>query len=253
MAHAPALEAYIDLMVRCLTNTIYKDGATRRGKPRDFREDKRADGRDWPLAAHTMIGTKRMRSLADQVVDVIQNDVPGDMIETGVWRGGSCAMMRGICKALGAEGRTVYVADSFEGLPPPDPDAFPADKGDKLYSYEELAIGLDEVKATFAAYGLLDDQVQFVKGWFKDTLHLIEAQRFSIVRLDGDMYESTIQGIEALYPKLQKGGYLVVDDYGAVPACKQAIHDYRDAHGITEEIHEIDWTGVYWKRESAPA
>jgi DNA modification methylase len=73
-------------------------------------------------------------------------------------------------------------------------------------------------------------------------------EELSVIRLDGDWYESTMDGLVNLYPKLSVGGYLIVDDYGCVPACRQAVHDYRDSHGITEEIRSIDWTGIFWQR-----
>jgi O-methyltransferase len=245
-----ALDQYVDLMIRCVANTIYKDPSNMsvlRGRAA-YSEHERTLGRDWPSIAHTMIGVKRLRSLADQVIDVVKNDIPGDFIETGVWRGGACALVRGIFNAMEAAERKVYVADSFEGLPAPSPDVYPDDLGMQFHTYEPLSVSEDLVKDTFKAYGLLADNVVFVKGWFKDTLHLIDAEQFAIVRLDGDMYESTIQAIEALYPKLSVGGYLIVDDYGMIKACRKAIHDYRDAHGIAEEIVNIDNVGVYWQR-----
>ena len=245
-----ALEQYVDLMIRCIANTIYKDPSwqsSQSGRP-VHNENERLIGRDWPTVAHSMIGVKRLRSLADQVIDVVENDIPGDFIETGVWRGGASALARGILNTMGAEDRKVYVADSFEGLPPPDPETYPKDRHMNLHTYEPLAISIDEVKDTFRAYDLLADNVVFVKGWFKDTLHLIEAEQFAIVRLDGDMYESTIQGMDALYPKLSVGGYLIVDDYGLIRACRQAINDYRETHEIDEEIVDIDGTGAYWQR-----
>ncbi|MEM9128293.1 MAG: TylF/MycF/NovP-related O-methyltransferase [Pseudomonadota bacterium] len=97
-----------------------------------------------------------------------------------------------------------------------------------------MAVFLEQVQKAFQPFGLLDDQVVFVKSWFKDTLHLVEAKRISLIRLDGDMNESTIQAIEALYPRLAKGGFIVVDDYGGIKACAKAINDYRDAHGIDD-------------------
>jgi O-methyltransferase len=109
-------------------------------------------------------------------------------------------------------------------------------------------VPLEEVKANFARYGLLDDQVRFVPGWFRDTLPGAPIERIGLLRLDGDMYESTYVALEALYPRLSPGGYLVVDDYGAIPSCRRAITDYRAANHIEDPIHEIDWTGVYWRR-----
>jgi O-methyltransferase len=244
------LDLYVDLMIRCLANTIYKDPswqATQSGRAVHRARD-REGGRDWPMVAHTMIGVKRLRSLADQAIDVVETGVPGDFIETGVWRGGACALVRAVFNAMYQNTRKVYVADSFQGLPPPDAENYPDDRGAQYHTYDHLAISEDEVRATFDAYGLLDDNVVFVKGWFKDTLHKVDAERFAIVRLDGDLYESTIQAIEALYPKLSVGGYLIVDDYGMIQPCRKAIHDYRDAHGIDEEIVDIDGVGVYWQR-----
>ena len=144
--------------------------------------------------------------------------------------------------------RMVWVADSFKGLPPPDTAKYPADKGDKHSQFTELAISEEEVKRNFEKYGLLDSQVQFLTGWFKDTLPAAPIKELALLRLDGDMYESTMDGLVNLYPKLSKGGYIIIDDWGAVPACKKAVEDYRSKHSITEEIIPIDWTGVFWKK-----
>src|SRR5207244_9250758 len=105
-----------------------------------------------------------------------------------------------------------------------------------------------QVKANFDRYGLLDHQVRFLKGWFRDTLPGAPIEKLAVLRLDGDMYESTMDALTNLYPKLAVGGYLIVDDDGYAPACRQAVQDYRQAHGIKEKILEIDWTGVYWHR-----
>ncbi len=106
----------------------------------------------------------------------------------------------------------------------------------------------ETVAEHFQRFGLLDDQVRFVKGWFRDTMPTLADHKWAIIRLDGDMYESTMNVLENLYPGLSPGGYVIVDDYHAIPACRQAIGDYRDAHGIEEEIHQIDWTGSYWRK-----
>ena len=73
-----------------------------------------------------------------------------------------------------------------------------------------------------------------------------------MLRLDGDMYGSTMDALEALYPKLSLGGYVIVDDYGNIPQCKEAVTDFRNAHGIIDPIESIDWTGVYWQRSTDP-
>jgi O-methyltransferase len=214
----------------------------------DFNAEHRINGLDWPSNADTMIGLKRLENIEFCVSDVIKNNVPGDLIETGVWRGGATIFMRALLKVANDTSRTVWVADSFEGLPKPNEDIYEADKDDPHHLYNELRVSLEDVKRNFEKYGLLDDQVRFLKGWFKDTLPNIQAKQFAVVRLDGDMYESTMDGLVNLYPKLSVGGYLIVDDWGAVKACQQAVIDYRKAHGISEEIITIDQCGVYWKK-----
>ncbi len=157
--------------------------------------------------------------------------------------------MRGMSKAAGADERKTYVADSFVGLPPPNAEDYPADEGDTHYQKSDnLGISLETVRSNFRCYDLLDDNVVFLQGWFKDTLPKLDFENFAIIRLVGDMYESTIQAIEELYPKLSIGGYVIVDDFGAVRACRKAIRYYRKAHNITDEMQKIDWTGVYWKK-----
>ena len=243
------MKLYFDLMQRCLTDLIYAEKHEERtlmGQP--FDESLRITGSDWPAYAHTMVGLKRLQNLQFCVEAVIQNGVPGDLIETGVWRGGVTIFMRAILKAYNVVNRNVWVADSFQGLPKPNPVHYPSDNGDNLHEYKELAVSLEEVKANFAKYDLLDDQVKFLKGWFRETLPVAPIKKLAVIRLDGDMYESTMDGLTHLYPKLSIGGYLIVDDYGCIPACKQAVIDYRRTNNITEEIREIDWTGVYWQR-----
>jgi hypothetical protein len=247
---------YLNMIKRCLLGLVYEDKPTAifretdEQKPdgQEFDLSARTEGYDWPSQAHTMVGLQRMDNIQYCVEQVIKENVPGDFIETGVWRGGSCIFMRAILQAYGVKDRSVWVADSFQGLPPPNPVAYPHDTGLTLNLYPELAVSLEAVQTNFKRYDLLDEQVQFLKGWFRDTLPAAPVKQLAILRLDGDLYESTMDGLIHLYPKLAVGGYVIVDDYGAIEACKQAVHDYRQAQNINDEIHTIDWTGVYWKR-----
>lgn len=209
----------------------------------------RLNGRDWPLHAESMIGYKRLSNVQDCVIDVINNKVEGDLIETGVWRGGTVIFMRAILKACEVTDRVVWAADSFEGLPKPNPDKYAQDKEDTLYTYDELRVSLDMVKENFRKYDLLDDQVRFLKGWFKDTLPVAPIKKLALLRLDGDMYESTMDALVHLYPKLSVGGYAIIDDWGAVEGCRLAVLEYRKQHNITEEIVTIDADGVYWQKQ----
>lgn len=264
---------YLDVMKRCLTRYGFDDDLTpvapipawkkrvwpyveqaldrhdwvvRRRVP--FRPELREEGKDWPEQAETMIGLRRLDNLQHCIEQVVANDVPGDLLEAGVWRGGAAIFMRAALAALGQADRLVWVADSFEGLPKPDP-RYEADRGDKHWAQEALAISLEEVKRNFSRYGLLDQQVRFLKGWFNQTLPTAPVERLAVLRADGDMYGSTIDILSSLYPKLSIGGFAIIDDYGAVPGCKAAVEDFRGEHGITEPIEAIDWTGVFWQRQ----
>ncbi len=212
-------------------------------------ESDRMEGRIWPGYADTMIGLKRLDNLQFCVETVIREGIEGDLIETGVWRGGACILMRAILAAYAIKDRKVYVADSFEGLPVPDQENFPADEGAKYHTHGFLAVSQNEVEHNFRRYGLLDGQVIFLKGWFKDTPPNAPIEKLAVLRLDGDMYGSTMDSLESLYPKLSSGGYCIIDDYGALLRCKSAVDDYRSKHAISSEIKEIDWTGRYWRKE----
>jgi O-methyltransferase len=214
---------------------------------RPFDPATRDEGRDQPYDAETMVGMKRLDNLQECVTRVVRDGVPGDLLEAGVWRGGSVILMRAVLDVLGDETRLVWAADSFDGLPPPDPTV-PADSGDRHHENRFLAVGLEEVRANFRKYGLLDDRVRFLPGWFSDTLPHAPIEALAVLRADGDMYASTMDILAPLYPKVSDGGYVIIDDYGAIPACRQAVHDFRAAHSITEPMTSIDWTGVYWRK-----
>jgi hypothetical protein len=94
--------------------------------------------------------------------------------------------------------------------------------------------------------------VEFVEGYFNETLPTLRGRPWSVVRLDGDTYEATWVGLDSLYPGLSAGGYLIIDDYGLIPECHAAVHDFRREHEITEPIEKIDFNGIRWRKESAP-
>jgi Macrocin-O-methyltransferase (TylF) len=240
-------ERYLDLLEKALTGELFEDAPI---SPWTDRYDPtiRAIGRDWPGKAPTMIGAARMRNIRELAERALDVGVPGDFLEAGVWRGGACIYMRGILAAHGETERRVWVADSFAGLPPPDPDAYPADQGDPHHQFHQLVVPLDEVKGNFTRYGLLDEQVRFLPGWFADTLPQAPIARLAILRLDGDMYSSTIQTLNALYDKVTLGGYVIIDDY-ILEGCRRATDDFRASRGIAEAIQDIDGAAIYWRKD----
>ena len=270
---------YLELLKRCLTRSLWEETLrpyqvppwggplkrwikkrvvaglrARRIEPFErvaFDRKVRELGRDWPAEAETMIGLRRLDNIQECVTTVLKEGVPGDLVETGVWRGGASIFMRAVLAAYGDTTRKVWCADSFRGLPSPDLAKYPADEVAEWHKRPELAVPLDAVKQNFARYGMLDAQVEFLEGWFKDTLPSAPIDRCAVIRLDGDMYESTMDALRSLYGKLSPGGFLIIDDFG-IPedTCRRAIHDFRQAHCIQEPIVDIDGRGAYWRRTS---
>ena len=210
--------------------------------------EKREQGLDWPAHAISMIGMRRMDNLQECIVDALRRDVPGDLMETGVWRGGATLLMRAVLRAYGDTERSVWVADSFQGLPRPDAATYPVDENDPHHTFENLVVGIDEVRGNFARYDLLDEQVRFLPGWFRDTLPTAPVSRLAVLRLDGDMYESTMVALRSLYPKVSPGGWVIIDDY-ALKGCKAAVDDFVAQERLRPNFETVDWTGLYWRKE----
>src|SRR5580704_10969353 len=247
-----AVDLYLDLLKKSLTNTLYA------AEPDTNQESKiqlRFIQHYIKGPAVSMLPLARFDNLQFCIADVVAANIPGNFIETGVWRGGATIFMRAMLKALGIADRIVWVADSFEGLPEPDADKFPIEakthKGAVMTNvYNHFAASLDEVRSNFTAYGLLDEQVRFLKGWFKDTLPIAPIGALAIMRLDGDYYESTIDALTNLYDKLSVGGYAIIDDYGedSWTYCRKAVDDFRGERGIEEPMIKVDSKCFYWRR-----
>jgi hypothetical protein len=262
-------QLYLDLVKRCVLNLPYVDvelnpiqpyGRLRSAVLAAFSSAgiqlahrrrgnylRRIDGTDVSDVAHSVVSLKRLDNVQHCIETVLREGIPGDVIETGVMRGGTVILMRAILKAHGVTDRTVWAADSFEGLPPPDVEHYPEDAAAEWHLRPLTEVSLDFVRRNFERYGLLDDQVKFIQGWFRDTLTTAPVDRLALLRLDGDLYESTMDAIVPLYPKLSPGGFVIVDDY-ILPMCRKAIHDYRDKHGIREPLIPIDDEAVYWRK-----
>jgi hypothetical protein len=265
---------YLDLLAGCLSRELFLDEEVRNvdlrqwpgGEPDGLRAllrsegwrvvrpsgdpEVRSVGHDWPPHAETMVGRVRLDNVLDCTARAVADGVAGDLVETGVWRGGTAIFLRGILSALEVTDRRVWACDSFEGLPVADAEKYPIDVPLKLHEHDALAISHEQVQANFARYGLLDDQVRFVQGWFRDTLPTVAAEigPIAVLRLDGDLYESTIDALVHLEPLVSSGGFVIVDDYNGIDACKQAVTDYRNEHAITAEITDVDWTAVWWRK-----
>jgi hypothetical protein len=248
------VDLYLDLLKRVLTDTLFN-------REPDLENDTSSRFM-YGFIKHYIKGTAismlpivRFDNLKNCIRDVIERRISGDLIETGVWRGGATIFMRAALAAHQDTSRCVWVADSFEGLPEPDAEKYPLEA--KAFHGEvqskimkHLAVSEEEVRSNFAAFGLLDDRVKFLRGWFKDTLPSAPIERLAILRLDGDHYESTMDALNALYDRLSPGGYVIVDDYGeeSWTYCKKAIHDFMSARSIDVPLVRVDSSCYYWQR-----
>lgn len=270
-------DLYLNLLKKCLTAYLYDESSNRpltvthdkRFGPKQFLKkvllrlaasrglqiqrvipfdpQKRASGRDWPSFGYTMIGLKRLDNVQACIEDVLENNVPGDLCEAGVWRGGATIFMRAVLRVHGIEDRNVWVADSFEGMPTPNTEKCGADKGYDLSGCEYLRVTLEDVKANFERFGLFDERVKFLKGWFQDTLPNAPIDRLAVLRIDCDLYESTMDVLSSLYARVSKGGYVIIDDYYSWPPCRQAVDDFRRNISVSPKLEEIDGRGVFWQ------
>jgi len=215
-------------------------------KKREFNAADRDEGKDWPMFGYTMVGHKRLDNVQHAIETILEKDIPGDFVECGVWRGGCAMFMKAMLNARGDTERRIWLADSFAGLPKPNESEFPDDTGYDYTDQDILAVPMETVKANFDRFDLLDARVEFLPGWFKDTLPDAGIGQIALLRADGDLYESTIQILDNLYDKVAPGGFVIIDDYKSWPPCKKAVDEFRARHGIEAPIHDVDWTGVYW-------
>lgn len=270
-----AADAYLDLLKKCLLNEPYLDDEARilylreclAGEDQyDYqtlhdiaqsRSELLAEiSRSRQVGQHpyrkitnigfpdTMIGRARLDSLHECIDHVIRHEVPGDFMECGIWRGGAGILMAGYLGIHGIEDRRVHLADSFEGLPDPTAEQDPDLSRDV---YPQLAVSLEDVKRNFEKYDLLGPNVEFIQGWFADSLPKAPIQSLSLLRADGDLYSSTWEILDNLYDKVSPGGIVIMDDYGVLPQCAQAVEEFFESRNETlPELKEIDWSGVFW-------
>jgi len=246
---------YLDLLKRVLTNTVFNEEPDA-SEGSTIRYVEAAITHYQQSVALSMIPLVRFDNLQSCILDVVRQGVPGDLVETGIWRGGATIFMRAVLKVLGVTDRVVWAADSFEGLPEPDAEKYPLEaksfKSAAMSSkyYNRLAVGLQAVEQNFRVFGMLDGQVKFLKGWFCDTLPTAPIEKIAVLRLDGDYYESTMDALINLYHKVSPGGYVIIDDYGedGWTYCRKAVEEFRKERGIVDPLIEVDRPCSYWRK-----
>ncbi|MCA3280720.1 MAG: class I SAM-dependent methyltransferase [Roseomonas sp.] len=173
----------------------------------------------------------------------------GCIVECGVWRGG---MSAGISELL--PGRQHYLLDSFEGLPPPrevdGTAAFEWQKNTNSPAYYDNC----SAEISFAQKAMTQGKAkthQLIKGWFRDTLaDFVAEEPIAVLRLDGDWYDSTMECLQALYPKVMLGGVIILDDYGTWDGCTRAVHDYLSREGLADPIRQYHGVTYIIRRDT---
>jgi hypothetical protein len=213
----------------------------------EYEESLREGGLDWTYLGSTMTGIQRINNVQYLISQVVQNNIPGDYLEAGVWRGGSSVFARGVLRSLNQGHRKSYVCDSFQGLPAGDKNLHPDDKNWDKTPY--LSVSDIVVATSFREAALLDENVIFARGFFNHTMKPLAKQinSLAILRLDGDMYESTVDVLYHLYDKLSLGGYVIMDDWDNFPS-QFACLDFFAAHKFDPDIVRIDKVSVYWQK-----
>jgi O-methyltransferase len=205
------------------------------------------------VAPFTLTSPERIAALCDATRYVVQAQIPGDVVECGVWRGGSMMAVARTLIELGDTTRTLFLYDTFSGMPlPGDRDVtisgesatdlmLDASKDDatSIWCYAPL----EGVKKAVTSVGYPQEQLRFVEGKVEETIPATAPHRIALLRLDTDWYESTRHELVHLFPKLSTGGILIIDDYGHWKGARQAVDEYVAQSGAKLFLNRIDYTG----------
>lgn len=202
---------------------------------------------------YTMTSPERIFSLCEAVKYVQDNNIEGDIVECGVWKGGSMMAVAETLLRAGDTSRDLYLFDTFEGMPPPtknDVDIAGVtaesllDRSDKE-SNESVwcRATLDVVKKALGSTGYPSEKIHFIKGMVEQTIPNFVPDKIALLRLDTDWYESTKHEMEHLFPRLLKGGVLIIDDYGHWQGARKAVDEYLEKNDVKILLNRIDYTG----------
>ncbi len=247
-----AIETYLQVLVGLLTGSSY--GEAERSVRFDstvlpYNHSVREAGEDMSYLGLTMVGRNRLDNVYRLLRAVVEDKIPGDFVETGVWRGGASIFAAAVLKVLKQSKRHVILCDSFQGWPEGSASLHSGDVGWNHITY--AAVPDHIVARNFQQFGLLSDHVIFAKGFFNVSLPVLAekvVKKIAVLRLDGDLYSSTADVLYNLYERVSVGGYVIVDDWKGFPA-KEAVEDFFAVHKISATVIPIDAMSVYWKKE----
>ena len=240
-------QRYLDLIKRTVTNYVQlgDDAPFNRYNPAGFYDPKVSEWTIPPIARPLTLQNVQMLELIELHFErILSENVPGDLIEAGVWRGGAIVFMRALLAAHEASDRQVIAADSFAGIP--QSEKF---KHDTVNTWtDRWEAGLAEVRAAIARFDLLDDRVELLEGYFADTLPSLAQRELALIRLDSDSFESTETSLVHLYPLLHRGGVVIIDDWHLI-GCRIAVDNYRKKNKLSGEVQVTAGNGWWIKQE----
>lgn len=212
------------------------------------------------IMPYSLVGVGGLEVTYKTVNDVCKRNIPGDMVELGVARGGCAALMANVVfdkTVCGQLQRKLWLFDSYEGLPDPTDMDFNSELGNGTGDHvrplpKGSCLGqLDEVKhLMFNKNDFPKDEIEFVKGWFENTVPVTkkEIQEIAVLRIDGDWYESTKCCLENLYDKVSPDGYIIVDDYQSCYGCRRAVDEFLQVRGLNPHIKFDGRGGCYFEK-----
>lgn len=206
-----------------------------------YNETERNEGLDWPYVGHTMVGHLRIQNVKKALLDVLANNIPGDFVELGVWRGGVCIYARCLLNSHHETDRKVHLFDAFENIPGYETST----------SY--LSVSQAQVEHNLEKYHAKEGTV-FHKGLFKDSVKPFASEfkgNISVLRVDGNFYDSYQDAMYYLYDKVPVGGYVIFDDVMSHPAVTRFWEDFKREQGLPEELIQIDFHSAYYKKTKA--
>ena len=197
---------------------------------------------------YTMTSVERMYGLYEAIRYVVREDIPGDIVECGVWRGGSSMLAALTLKELRDKNKRIHLYDTFAGMSEPSAedgsDARVEWEANEANGHNEWCYApLEHVQRNLRSTGLDDERLLFVRGTVEQTIPSKMPPSIAVLRLDTDWYESTLHELEHLYPALSTRGVLIVDDYGHWTGARRAVDEYFDQVGHHPLLARLDYTG----------
>ncbi|MGB2640203.1 MAG: TylF/MycF/NovP-related O-methyltransferase [Candidatus Acidiferrum sp.] len=192
----------------------------------------------------TLVGPERIHNLYVLAKRVEKEKVPGDVIECGVCNGGTAALLARFATRSRLN-RTIWLLDSFQGMPVTTPE-----DGDAAKAHVGKEVGdVERVKAVLQRVGAEMSRVRIVSGWFQDTFPTVSASQIALLNIDADWYESVKLCLETFYDRVVRGGFISFDDYGHWPGCRKAVDEFFQARRLPYKLHQVDYTAQWFQKE----